>query len=135
MTRVTATYNKISIDGCVYNVENTIKNILKYYLKNKLEAFMKIDLDRTETLADVNEQKEQEAADALALLPRTKKIKLAGSRLSLTDSSVLHAIALDLQAHSNRLEATNKVLAICMESKTCFVEQLLDKIILEKDLA
>ena len=134
MTRVTATYNKISIDGCVYNVENTIKNILKYYLKNKLEAFMKIDLDR-ETLADVNEQKELEAADALALLPRTKKIKLAGSRLSLTDSSVLHAIALDLQAHSNRLEAINKVLAICMESKTCFVEQLLDKIILEKDLA
>ena len=95
---------------------------------------MKIDLDR-ETLADVNEQKEQEAADALALLPRTKKIKLAGSRLSLTDSSVLHAIALDLQAHSNRIEATNKVLAICMESKTCFVEQLLDKIILDKDLA
>jgi len=134
MTRVTATYNKISIDGCVYNVENTIKNILKYYLKNKLEAFMKIDLDR-ETLADVNEQKELEAADALALLPRTKKIKLAGSRLSLTDSSVLHAIALDLQAHSNRLEAINKVLAICMESKTCFVEQLLDKIILDKDLA
>ena len=134
MTRVTATYNKISIDGCVYNAENTIKNILKYYLKNKLEAFMKIDLDR-ETLADVNEQKEQEAADALALLPRTKKIKLAGSRLSLTDSSVLHAIALDLQAHSNRLEAINKVLAICMESKTCFVEQLLDKIILDKDLA
>ena len=134
MTRVTATYNKISIDGCVYNAENTIKNILKYYLKNKLEAFMKIDLDR-ETLADVNEQKELEAADALALLPRTKKIKLAGSRLSLTDSSVLHAIALDLQAHSNRLEAINKVLAICMESKTCFVEQLLDKIILDKDLA
>ena len=134
MTRVTATHNKIGIDGCVYNAENTIKNILKYYLKNKLEAFMKIDLDR-ETLADVNEQKELEAADALALLPRTKKIKLAGSRLSLTDSSVLHAIALDLQAHSNRLEAINKVLAICMESKTCFVEQLLDKIILDKDLA
>jgi len=137
MTRVTATYNKISINGIKYNADNTIGNIIKLYLKTKIESTIMskkfIELDRAETLAEVNQQKQDEAADALALMPRAKKLQLASSRLSLTDPNVIASVVSDLNKASDRLEAKRKVFAICLESGEC-VEQLLDKVIL-KDLA
>jgi hypothetical protein len=146
MTRITTERNIIQLDGCSYMAKNNMSNIIKIYLKHKTrkimstltekkEKFFQLDTAREEiTLADQKEKELAVAREALALMPRNKKLDLAAHRVSLNSPDVIASVVADLNRSSDRLGAKRKLLALALESDGESTEALLDKIIIEQEL-